>query len=117
MSLVDHARKELEIRGDSPEDIEWYIKVVEAFAEYGHSGGSASVAIPTLNTLLQFKNLCALTNDPKEWNVVAENDLWQSARRSDAFSHDGGITYYLLDEGANSQKPYPIHQSEIKQKD
>lgn len=102
-NLTNHARRELELIGEEPETIEGYLKIVEAFSDMGHSGGSASVAIPTIHRLLQFKNLRPLTDDPNEWNHIAEEmagqpDLWQSQRNSEAFSHDGGKTYYLLSD-------------------
>lgn len=101
-NLVNHARRELEILGEEPETIKGYLKVIQAFADMGHSGGSASVAIPVINELLQFNNLKPLTNDPKYWMEVGKamggEEVWQSTRRSDAFSNDGGETYYCLDE-------------------
>lgn len=103
-NLVDHARKELElIYGTGPSDGEFdtvggVLKVMQAFADMGHSGGSAMVVIPWINALLQFQNLTPLTNDPAEWTEVFGNEMYQSTRRSDAFCEDGGKTYYLLDE-------------------
>lgn len=96
-NLVTHARRELELLGVEKEMVDHVCKVVEAFAEYGHSGGSASWTIHILNELLQFNNLTPLTNDPKEWNNVGDG-VWQSARNSEAFSQDGGKSYYLLSE-------------------
>ncbi len=119
-NLVRHARRELELIGEDPEWIEGYLNVIKAFAKMGHSGGSASVAIPTINQLLQFKNLSDLTNDPEEWNHVSEEmwgkpgGIWQSARNPEAFSNDGGQTYYLLSEGGNDTNRHPLHVSEEK---
>lgn len=96
MSLVEHARKELALAGNDEAFNRSIIKSIEAFAEYGHSGGSASVAIPILNELLQYHNLTPLTDSPYEWMDVGAN-MWQSTRRPDAFSTDGGKTYYLLE--------------------
>lgn len=116
-NLVLHARQELERIGEEPETIEWYLKVIQAFADYGHSGESTSVCIPTLNDLLQFKNLSPLTNDPKEWIMHApevvgvESGVWQSVRNSEAFSNDGGNHYYLLSEGGRFTHPYPLHET------
>lgn len=99
-NLVEHAKRELALAGNDDDFNETIIKAVEAFASYGHSGGSASVAIPMLNDLLQFKNLTPLTNDPGEWQAVdmGKKPCWQSRRRPDAFSNDGGKTYYCLDD-------------------
>lgn len=122
-NLVEHAKRELGIIGEEPEIVQMYVNVVEAFAAFGHSGGSASVAIPTINALLQFKNLSPLTDDPEEWNHVSEEvwgedgGIWQSSRNSEAFSRDGGKTYYLLSESVNNNNPDPImHESVHKEK-
>lgn len=114
-NLVSHARRELEKLGNDEEFNASIIAAVKAFSSYGHSGGSASVAIPLLNNLLNYKNLSPLTDDPKEWNNVSDisgEELWQSSRCADAFSHDGGKTYYLLSEGATGPNPHPTHESE-----
>ena len=105
MSLVEHARKEMEILGCPEEDVAWMCKVIGVFAEYGHSGSSASYFIPMIYDLLQFKNLSPLTDDPHEW--IDHGDCCQNTRRSDAFSEDGGKTYYLLSEDRGT-----LHTSE-----
>lgn len=118
-NLVEHARRELELIGEEPETIQGYLKVVQAFADMGHSGGSASVAIPTLFELLQFKNLRGLTDDPEEWMHIAEEmagepNLWQNRRNGEAFSNDGGANYWLLSEGGSSSNPNPLHKTDPK---
>jgi hypothetical protein len=107
-NLVDHARYELELIEEDPEYIEGIVNVIQAFADMGHSGGSASVAIPTINELLQFNNLAPLTNNPDEWMKV-DDETWQSQRNPEAFSNDGGKTYYLLSEGGNDNHREPLH--------
>ncbi len=69
-NLVDHARYELELIEEDPEYVDGIVNVIQAFADMGHSGGSASVAIPTINELLKFNNLAPLTNNPDEWMQV-----------------------------------------------
>ena len=119
-NLVRHAKRELDLIGEDPKTVEGYLNVIKAFAKMGHSGGSASVAIPTINQLFQFKNLSELTNDPSEWNHVAEEQwgspgsIWQSNRDPEAFSNDGGQTYYLLSEGGNDKNRHPLHVSKEK---
>ena len=45
-----------------------------------------------------------LTDDPYEWQYHGEDlwgskeGIWQNKRNSEAFSNDGGQTYYLLSE-------------------
>ena len=114
-NLVKHARRELILLGEDAETINGYLKVVQAFADIGHSGGSASVAIPTINALLQYKNLKPLTDDIHEWNHVGDAtpespNIWQNTRNSEAFSNDGGKTYYLLSE-CNRRRPKKMHDS------
>jgi hypothetical protein len=98
----------LALCGNDDDFNETIIKVVEAFASYGHSGGSASVAIPMINDLLQFKNLTPLTDNPLEWNEVGPG-MWQSSRNSEAFSDDRGKTYTLISETVPESAP--IHNS------
>lgn len=119
-SLIDHARRELELIGEESETIEGYLKIVQAFSDMRHSGGSASVAIPVINQLLQFKNLKPLTDDPDEWLYHAGdtwgdpegNGIWQNKRNGEAFSIDSGKTYTLLSESDTT--PGPIHTSVSK---
>ncbi len=117
-NLVDHAKQELELIGEEPETIEGYLKVIQAFADMGHSGGSAFAAIPTINELLHFGNLSPLTDASDEW-IQHEVDMgdggggsWQSRRNPEAFSNDGGKTYYLLSTGANDKNRHPLLKSE-----
>lgn len=104
MSLAEHARRELELCGQYAEDPEYsesIIKAVEAFASYGHSGGSAMIAREQLYALLGFKALSPLTNNPAEWINQSEasgRPMWQNTRDSAVFSTDGGATWYSLDD-------------------
>jgi len=117
-NLVDHARRELGYVGEEPETIAGYLKVIRAFADMGHSGGSASVAIPVINELLQFKNLTPLTDNPEEWEEHGPakwdgtNGVWQNIRNGEAFSNDGGRTYYLLSNGSHAGFKFPLFKSE-----
>ena len=117
-NLMIHARRELELLGEEPEIVEGYLKMIQIFADMGHSGGSASVFIPTLTRLLWFKNLTPLTDDPDEWvHHTAEvwgepGGVWQNVRNGEAFSDDGGKTYTLLSEEApTSDGDKPKHNS------
>ena len=120
-NLIDHARRELELLGEESETVEGYIRVIQAFADMGHSGGSASVAIPTLEQLMSYKNLTPLTDDPAEWFYHdvelwdGKTGVWQNIRNGEAFSHDGGKTYYLLSEGAHDRNRKPLHTSVRKE--
>lgn len=115
-NLYNHAERELRLIGmtvDDPDEMNsemtrHILEMVAQFVSEGHSGMSAGYAIGVLEKLLRFENLSPLTDDPSEWNEVSYDDnVWQSRRRPDAFSNDGGKTYYLLDE-----KPRRTHKSE-----
>lgn len=119
-NLVAHFRRELKLIGETDEEwISALIKIAEIFSSMGHSGMSAVIFTQTLSDLLSFKNLSPLTNNPDEWMQIYEEMLpdglpncWQNVRNSEAFSNDGGKTYYLLSEGGNMKNPSPTHTSE-----
>jgi hypothetical protein len=102
MGMVEHARRELEIIGEEPEVIEQYLKVIQTFADMGHSGGSAMHAIRVVNILLHNRNLSPITDWVDDWQFHekdmwdGKNGIWQSKRNSEAFSTDMGKTYYLV---------------------
>lgn len=104
MSLVEHAQRELELSGQWSEDPAYSQSIVcaiAAFASYGHSGGSAMVAIAQLHALLQFKPLSPLTSDPDEWIDQSEasgRPMWQNRRDPSVFSEDGGQTWYSVED-------------------
>lgn len=117
-NLVEHARRELEVCGQTAEDPGYaasIVAAVAAFASYGHSGGSASIAIEQLHRLLQFGHLSPLTDDPEEWENRSEmsgTPMWQNRRNSAAFSEDGGKTFWLVTEDGHGDSGRPIHASE-----
>lgn len=119
-NLVDHARRELSLVEQGPDGdrdfADSLLRAVEGFASYdGHSGGSAAVALDWLSRLLRFENIAPLTNSPDEWfhhapgEGESNGECWQNKRCGEAFSHDGGKTYYLLSEGGNQNNPAPLH--------
>jgi hypothetical protein len=107
VSLTEHARRELKLCGQYAEDpaySESIIAAVEAFASYGHSGGSASVAREQLHAVLAYRPLSPLTSDPAEWIDRSEasggNPMWQNTRDPAVFSTDAGQTWYSVERGA-----------------
>lgn len=104
MSLVEHARAELERSGQTTEDPAYAASVVAAiaaFVSYGHSGGSAEVALEQLETLLKHRTLTPLTSDPEEWedrSEISRSPLWQNRRDPAAFSTDAGQTWHFVDD-------------------
>lgn len=105
-NLVEHAKREMKRAGLGDPDGNYggalqanILELVEVFAKQGHSGGSASIVIPTLIKLLNFENLTALTSDPEEWidrSRESGGPLWQNARNSKVFSKNGGKTWTFL---------------------
>lgn len=100
-NLCKHAKREMQLAGFQPDDQIDIMKMIEAFASARPSGGQAPWLIHTFVRLAQFENLTALTSNPDEWidrSDVSGYPVWQSTRNSEAFSEDGGKTYYLLSE-------------------
>jgi hypothetical protein len=100
-NLVEHAKRELELAGVEEDVRPSLIGAVEAFASYGHSGGSAAVCTDILGRLLRFQNLAPIGTTPDEWMNVSDmagEEMWQNTRRSSTFSHDGGKTWYDIED-------------------
>jgi hypothetical protein len=117
-NLVLHARRELRLIGEDQDVIDGLSRVVQAFADMGHSGGSAHFA--SLDKLLRYQPLSDLTDDPGEWidrhaDGTTPVPLWQSDRNPEAFSTDAGKTYYLLSEqeAAGDIATTPLHRSKV----
>jgi hypothetical protein len=118
--LVEHARMELTALGYDEDAMSGLINVVQAFAEMGHSGMSAMIAIPIITDLLCYKNLSPLTNDPDEWIHHTEEmwgepgGVWQNIRNGEAFSSDGGRSYTLNCDAKDASGKKPIYISAEK---
>lgn len=116
-NLVIHARRELALLGNGGMIDDHVIEIVKIFAAAGHSGSSAAYTAGLIGELLQYKNLTPLTDDPEDWIFVAEETwgspggIWQNRRNGEAFSNNGGKTYYLLSEGGNDGNREPLHES------
>lgn len=109
-NLVTHAERELRLIGYDVESAKiegaWdpdramvtgLLSMVKIFANQGHSGSSAAYQSQVLGKLLTFDNLTPLTDDPAEWVEVGDG-MYQNIRNSKNFSHDGGRSYWTLDE-------------------
>ena len=98
-NLITHAKRELDLAGLFDKDSDYdgmlgkaALELVETFAGQGHSGLSAFAVIDITQRLLSYEPLTPLTSNSSEWNEVSDG-LWQSARKANAFSTDGGKTY------------------------
>lgn len=102
-ALVVHAKRELKLAGFENAQINAYVKVVTMFETWG---GHEMMEVVTLGDLMWRKPLTELTTDPDEWHCHEQPEgfvkgIWQNRRAGYAFSDDGGVTYYRLDEPAN----------------
>lgn len=94
MALVEFAKSELaRIDADGADEMqnhmnEHILKMVQVFADEGHSGFSASYAVAVLEKLLRFEPLSPLTGADDEWNEVGEG-VFQNRRCSHVFLEDG----------------------------
>lgn len=74
--------------GDKMNDMmcDHILKMVDLFAEEGHSGFSAGYAISILQKLLRFEPLSPLTGEDDEWCEVSDG-LFQNKRLSRVFKN------------------------------
>lgn len=123
-NLVAHAERELKAAGLFDEDSDYagmigraVLDLVKKFSEQGHSGASAAYVIHLFSEVASYKPLTPLTDDPEEWfyhepeTMGTETGFWQNKRNGEAFSSDGGKTYYLLSEGGHANNQQPLHES------
>lgn len=99
MALVEHAKAELEAAGLFAKDSDYegeigsaVLKLIEVFAEQGHSGASASMTRHIFNKLANFEPICPLTGADSEWNKIAVG-VWQNKRCSHVFKDADGRAY------------------------
>lgn len=108
MSLVEHAKYELELAGLFDKDSDYdgmlgeaVLELVEVFAKQGHSGFSASQTLQIFNEVANYKPLTAIGVSPDEWVDQSEASgvpMWQNKRRGTTFSRDAGKTWYDIDD-------------------
>jgi hypothetical protein len=118
-NLVSHARKELNRIGEDQDVIEWFVRVIDEYRSFGHSGGSHYATMPTLVKLLNFEPLTQLTNDPDEWFYHGEdvwgevNGVWQNKRDSRMFSKDAGLTFWNVEDSQDKEGKLPMYCSQV----
>lgn len=104
--LVSYARDEMQRAGLFDPDADYggmlaesVLNVVRVFADSGHSGMSAALALDVLGKVLRFEPLTPLTYAEDEWidqSEISGKPLWQNRRKHDVFSEDHGATWYDL---------------------
>jgi hypothetical protein len=95
MSFISFAESELDRIGmtaDSDDEMnvsmrEHILRMVEAFADEGHSGFSANYAVNCLDKLLRYEPLSPLTGEDDEWNEVGDG-VYQNKRCSRVFKEN-----------------------------
>jgi len=113
MNRMEHARAELMMLGKDKKTVQLYLDAVAAISDVLDVGDNFIEIMNNLTKVVYYQNISPLTDSPDEWmNVGAmigkELSMWQSARNPEAFSTDGGKTYYLLSErdmGINDVHP------------
>jgi hypothetical protein len=121
--------------GDEMNDAmcEHILKMVNVFAEEGHSGFSANYTINILQKLLQFEPLSPLTGEDDEWEDISEYsgyEHYQNKRLSRVFKEgkDGqaydiqgkvfvepdGASYTSRDSCVYIEFPYVPHTEYVK---
>ncbi len=96
--LVAHAKNELALLGPEDEMQQamnaHILRMVETFANEGHSGFSAAYAVAILEKLLRYEPLTPLTGDDSEWRDVSSacggSKCWQNKRCSHVFKDETG---------------------------
>lgn len=107
MSLVEHAKKELELMGAFSDEGDFYggmtgksvMELMDVFAEQGHSGMSAGIVRNLFNKLANYEPLSPLTFADDEWN---ENDFggdtsFQNKRNSAVFKDSKDAKPHYID--------------------
>ena len=107
MSLIDHAKLELQIAGLFDEDSDYngglgeaVMELIEVFAKQGHSGMSAPYVASIFDKLANYKPLLPITGKDEEWGDVrdfGDGKLWYQNKRCSALFKDGkdGKPYYI----------------------
>lgn len=127
-----HARAEFRAAGWTDENGEFkdemqqmmcehVLKLLDAFADEGHSGFSAPYAINLFKTLASFEPIVPLTGEDFEWNEVGTG-MYQNNRCSRVFKDENGaydiegIVFYDVyedDEGIKRKSYYTNKYSRV----
>lgn len=122
-NLVDHAKDELQLAGLFDKDSDYdgmlgkaVLELAKCFSNQGHSGFSANMTLDIFDKLMKYKPLSPITDNPKEWQKVTDNDdnkpLWQNNRNPSLFSNNNGKTYYDVDD----KKRFKTRSKKFKKK-
>lgn len=107
-TLHEHAQRELMLVGEDQDVIEVILRIVDEVDSLADSGPSLFGLVDYLRKLLDFRPLTPLTSASEEWidrSAITSSPLWQAVRYPQAFSTDGGTTYWLTDDRSTGAKP------------
>jgi hypothetical protein len=112
MELVEHARKELARLREDDALVYAVVEVIKTFEHQKLDSLERNFALAYLNLLLRHKPLTVLTNASDEWVKPEGVGYWRSLRDPEAWSNDGGKTFWLLSEAQTCDpEPPPIYTS------
>lgn len=104
------------------------LKLLEVFADEGHSGSSAPYAINLFSKLAKFEPVAPLTGEDWEWSDVSEyggrddGPLWQNKRCSHVFKDNNGAydingivwyDWYTNEKGEKSKSYFTSRESRV----
>jgi hypothetical protein len=94
--LTEHAKREVKFLKTDDWFADGLVQMIRAFESMGHPL-AVRMTLPLLTDLLNGDILAPLTDNPTEWEQI-DNGQWRSLRSPDAFSDNGGKTYFLTSE-------------------
>lgn len=100
MSLIDHAKTELQIAGLFDKEGDFYegmtgkavMELIEVFSKQGHSGMSAPIVADIFKKLANYEPLGPITGKDEEWSDVRDygkGEPWYQNKRYSAIFKDG----------------------------
>ena len=109
MSIMDHARAELERANIDAEDQIVMLGIIQHFLRQWDSGGSAAVMVEVFNRLISGQPLSPLTGEESEWldrsDINDGKPIWQNARCSSVFRIKVGDEFVCYDIDAEGEIP------------
>lgn len=99
MSLLAHAKSELDRINFGAEDRAVMLHLLEAFTDQWDSGGAVSVVAPIFQRLLAFQPLSPLTGADDEWfDPIGDGEMLQNKRCASVFKEKDGSTYDIASD-------------------
>ena len=109
MSLIAHAKAELDRINFGEDDTRAMLEILEKFFAQWDSGAAAYAAAPILQRLIAGKPLSPLTGEADEW-MDQGNGVFQNKRLGSVFKdprfHDGKLAYDLDNPRVPISFPY-----------